>query len=147
MNVFQGKRRVSCLQVCHRIRHVLWRTPFSLLDLTLSLGLMVTGIHMLVFKGLFTTYPKVLGPMAQYASQSLWGWLMTGLGVFGCLVIMVPFRPPFYVRLLARMGTAFGMLSFALNHLSTYPPPVSSAIYVTLSITAVWAVLRTRCDG
>ena len=121
--------------------------PFSLLDLTLSIGLLTTGVQLLVHRSLFVYYQKVFDPMAQYAGQNAWGALMVTLGIVGCLAVMVPFRPPFYVRLLARMGTAFGMLSFALNHLSTYPPPVSSAIYVTLSIAAVWAVLRTRCDG
>ena len=53
----------------------------------------------------------------------------------------------FLLRLLARMGVAFCLLSFALNNLSNYPPPISGTMYAVLAFISLWSIVRTRCDG
>lgn len=42
------------------------------------------------------------------------------------------------------MGVALCLLTFALNNLSHYPPPLSAVTYVLLSTWALWGVLRTK---
>ena len=79
--------------------------------------------------------------------QKAWGMVFLLSGVFSAGVVLWPFRPHFLLRVLARMLTAFCMLSFAMNNLANDPPPASAFFYSVMALFAIWAVIRTRCDG
>lgn len=133
--------------LCYRVRHVLWRMPYAIFDLALALSVGTMGGYLLYQTDLFGRYAGVYLPMTRYADQDHWAWLFVVSGALGVAVVLWPRRPPFLLRVLARMLTAFCVLSFALNNLSNAPPPVSAFFYGVIALFAVWAVLRTRCDG
>lgn len=137
----------ACLGVCYRLRHVLWRAPYSTFDLALAIAVAAMGGYLLYQTSLFTLFAGVYLPMTSFASQPVWGKLFLGSGLFSLIVILWPRRPSFYLRMLGRMATAFCVLSFALNNFANNPPPVSAFFYGVLALFAVWAVLRVRCDG
>jgi len=79
--------------------------------------------------------------------QVMWAWIFIGCGGYGLLIVLWPRRPRFILRLLARMAVAFCLLSFALNNLSSYPPPMSGMLYAVLAVFSIWSIVRIRCDG
>ena len=105
------------------------------------------GLHLLIFTDLFTRYAGVYYPMQRVMSQTQWATIFMMVGGYGLLVVLWPRRPYFILRLLARIGVAFCLLSFALNNLSSYPPPISGMMYVVLAFISLWSIVRTRCDG
>lgn len=140
-------KRASCMGVCYRIRHVLWRMPYSIFDLSAGVGVTAVGIYLLSVPGLFDLFAGVYVPMSAYANQYTWGLLFTAMGALAIVVVLWPHRPPFYVRLFARMCVAFCLTAAALNNLANNPPPASGIFYAVLTLFALWSVLRTRCDG
>ena len=70
--------------------------------------------------------------------------VLLALGWLGLMNALWCPRPRFGWRLLARMGVALCLLTFAINNLSYYPPPLSAVTYVLLSVWALWGVARTK---
>lgn len=133
--------------VCYRLRHVLYRAPWSVFDLALAIGVLSISVYLLLKPDLFAHFYGVYSPMSSYADQNHWGMVFLLSGAFSSGVVLWPFRPHFLLRVLARMLTAFCMLSFAMNNLANDPPPASAFFYSVMALFAIWAVIRTRCDG
>lgn len=136
-----------CLGFCHRMRHLLWRAPYSTFDFTMSVTLVFMGIYLWIVDDLFTRYAGVYLPMVRVMDQSYWCVTFFCCGLYGLLIVLWPKRPLFILRILARMAIAFCLISFALNNLSSHPPPISAILYSMLSLIAIWSIIRTRCDG
>ena len=136
-----------CLGFCYRLRHLLWRAPYSTFDFSMSLAFVLMGGHLLMFPDLFTRFAGMYLPMQKVMSQSFWAITFLICGGYGLLIVLWPRRPLFLLRLLARMGVAFCLLSFALNNLSNSPPPISGMMYAVLAFISLWSIVRTRCDG
>ena len=130
-----------------RIREIMIDAPWSNFDLLASLIAMLIGGYLLLRQDLFAHVGGVYGAMAQIGPEWAWGLLFLGLGVAGLMTVLWCVCPPFLWRLLARMGTAFCLLTFAFNNLSYLPPPLSSITYGLLSAWAIWGILRTKYSG
>jgi len=137
----------TCLGICYRLRHLLWRAPYSIFDLAMSAGFLAMGLHLLLFPDLFSRFDGVYFPMRRVMDQAMWAWVFIGCGGYGLLLVLWPRRPRFILRLLARMAVAFCLLSFALDNLSSYPPPMSGMLYAVLAVFSIWSIVRIRCDG
>lgn len=121
--------------------------PWSSFDLMSSSITFWIGVYLLLNQDMFAQVGGVYRAMAQVVDEWVWGSLFVGLGTLGLMTVLWCVAPPFGWRLLARMGVAFCLVSFALNNLSYSPPPLSFITYSFLAIWAMWGVLRTRASG
>lgn len=129
---------------CIRIRRILNEAPWANYDLIVSSILCGVGVYLLANPDMFSNYNHVYATLARFGSPAAWGAVFVASGIASFVISAWPNRPPFTLRLLARMVAAFCLLSFALNNLGNVPPPVSTVTYSVLAAAAVWAVLRTR---
>lgn len=134
-------------KICRRIREILLEAPWSILDLLMSAIVSGIGLYLLLRPGMFKQVGGVYAMLAQIGSEWLWGWSFFCCGGFGFIVCLWCTRPSFVWRLMARMMVAFCLLSFALNNLSFYPPPLSVVTYSVLSLAAIWGIMRTKSSG
>lgn len=132
---------------CQRLRAVLIEAPWSNFDLMASAITSGIGGYLLLWPGMFTQVGGVYAAMANLGPEWVWGALFLLLGGIGLLNMLWCVCPQFLWRLLARMGVAFCLLTFAINNLSYSPPPLSSVTYTLLSLWALWGVLRTKSSG
>lgn len=139
MSIWDG----YCL-FCGRLRSVLLEAPWANFDLIASAILVGSGSYLLASPTMFDRYGGVYHTLAQFSDEWVWGAMFLLGGVLSFLIVCWPIRPPFLFRLTARMMAAFCLTSFALNNLSSTPPPVSTVTYSVLALSALWAVLRTR---
>lgn len=130
-----------------RIRQVMVDAPWSNFDLMSSSITFWIGAYLLLNQEMFAKVGGVYRAMANVADEWVWGALFVALGALGLMNVLWCVAPRFGWRLLARMGVAFCLLSFALNNLSYSPPPLSFVTYGFLSVWAMWGVLRTRSSG
>lgn len=131
----------------HRVRSIMRDAPWSNFDLLASLVATLIGGYLLLRPDLFASVGGVYAALAATAPARAWGGLFLALGGLGLATTLWCVCPPFAARLLARMGVAFCLLSFAFNNLSYSPPPLSSVTYALLAVWAVWGVLRTHASG
>lgn len=142
-----SRQQSFCLGFCNRMRHLLWRAPYSTLDFAMGIAFVLMGLHLVLFPDLFTRYAGVYFPMQRVLDQGQWAVVLISLGGYDLIIVLWPRRPHFVLRVLARMSIAFCLLSFALNNLSNYPPPISGIMYATLSAVSLWSIVRIRCNG
>ena len=135
-----------CRLACARVRSVIFDAPWSNFDLVVMAILLGIGGYLLASPTMFDHYGGMYHALTRFGDERVWGGLFLLSGVLAFLTIASPSRPPFFMRLVVRMMAAFCLTSYALNNLSSYPPPVSSVTYSVLSLSAIWAVLRTRHD-
>lgn len=105
------------------------------------------GAYLLAAPDILGKIGGVYAPMAAIEPGWVWGGLFTALGAVGLATVLRCVAPRFAWRLLARMGVAFCLLTFAFNNLSASPPPLSSVTYVFLATWALWGVTRTQASG
>lgn len=132
---------------CWRLREILYEAPWSSFDLITASITFWLGLDLLLSPGLFQRFAGVYQVLSRLGNERLWGCWFIVFGAFGLLNVLWLTRPPFPVRLLARMGIAFCLLSLALNNLGNVPPPASSVTYSVLSCAALWCVWRTKTSG
>ena len=132
---------------CRRIREILIEAPWSNFDLLASLITLGIGAYLLVRPDMFSQIGGVYATMAKVAPERYWGILFFMLGGSGLAMVLWCKCPPFLSRLAARMGTAFCLITFALNNLSAKPAPLSSITYTLLALWALWGIFRTRASG
>lgn len=137
-------RKIGTLR---RLHVVLLEAPWSNFDLLASLITLLIGGYLLLRPDMFRQVGGVYLTMARVGPEWAWGVLFLGLGILGLVTALWCVCPPFLWRLGARMGTAFCLLTFALNNISYAPPPLSAVTYVLLSLWAVWGILRTKASG
>ena len=134
--------------VCRRIREVLLDAPWSNFDLMASLITFWIGVYLFLSPWMFSQIGGVYAAMAEWGTEWAWGGLFMALGGVGLLTVLWCIAPKFPMRLLARMGVAFCLVTFALNNLSYHPkPPLSTVTYVFLSLWSLWGILRTQSNG
>ena len=129
---------------CQRIREIMIHAPWSNFDLMTSVIVCGIGGYLLFMPGMFQAIGGVYGGMARLGPEWAWACVFLLCGGLGLGVVLWCVRPRFVWRLLARMGTAACLLTFALNNLSNYPPPLSAVTYVLLSMWALWGIVRTK---
>lgn len=129
---------------CIRIRRILNEAPWANYDLIVASILCGVGVYLFSNPDMFSHYNKVYATLDRFGSPAAWGSVFVAAGIASFVIVAWPKQPPFVLRLLARMGSAFCLLSFALNNWGNVPPPVSTVTYSVLAAAAVWAVLRTR---
>lgn len=132
---------------CRRIREVLLDAPWSNFDLMASLITFWIGVYLLMSPGMFGRIGGVYQAMAALGPEWAWGGLFVALGSIGLVTVLWCVAPRFLLRLLARMGVAFCLVTFALNNLSYPTPPLSAVTYTVLSLWALWGILRTQSSG
>lgn len=130
-----------------RIREILINAPWSNFDLMASLITFSIGVYLFFSPTMFESIGGVYRAMAELGSERAWGVLFIVLGSFGLLTVLWCVAPRFTWRLLARMGSAFCLVTFAFNNLSFQIPPLSTVTYVFLSLWALWGILRTQSSG
>ncbi|KAB2921481.1 MAG: hypothetical protein F9K25_20390 [Candidatus Contendobacter sp.] len=138
---------LSGIGTVRRIRELLFNAPWSNFDLMASAITFWIGAYLLATPTMFVQIGGVYASMATVAPEWVWGGLFIGLGSVGVMTVLWCQCPRFVWRLLARMGVAFCLLTFALNNLSYAPPPLSTVTYGFLSLWALWGVLRTKASG
>lgn len=129
---------------CQRIREIMIAAPWSNFDLMTSSIVCGIGGYLLFMPGMFQAVGGVYRGMARLGPEWAWAVVFLLLGGLGLITVLWCTRPRFGARLLARMGVALCLLTFALNNLSYYPPPLSAVTYVLLSVWALWGVVRTK---
>lgn len=134
-------------RTCQRIREIMLDAPWSNFDLMTGLIVSGIGLYLLVMPGMFQAVGGVYVGMARLGQEWVWASLFLSFGGLCLATVLWCVRPRFGWRLLARMGTALCLLTFALNNLSYSPPPLSSVTYVMLSAWSLWGVLRTKSRG
>lgn len=127
-----------------RVRNILLDAPWANYDLVVSAILVGISFYLFLSPDMFSRYEGVYSTLDRFGPPSTWGAMLLVSGCLSFIVAAWPTRPPFLMRILARMGVAFCFLSFALNNWGNTPPPVSTVTYSVLAAAAVWAVLRTR---
>lgn len=132
---------------CRRIRELMLDAPWSNFDLMASGITFWIGAYLLAAPDILGKIGGVYASMAAIEPAWLWGGLFTTLGAVGLATVLWCVAPRFVWRLLARMGVAFCLLTFAFNNLSASPPPLSSVTYVFLATWALWGVTRTQASG
>lgn len=132
---------------CRRVREIMIDAPWSNFDLLASLITTGIGLYLLLSPEVLGAVGGVYTAMALLGPGCQWGLLFIGLGALGLVTVLWCISPSFGIRLLARMGTAFCLLTFAFNNLLYTPPPLSSITYVLLSVWSIWGILRTKASG
>ena len=128
---------------CRRIREIMLDAPWSNFDLMTSVIVSGIGLYLLAMPGMFQAIGGVYSGMARLGPEWAWACGFLLLGGLSLMTVLWCVRPRFAWRLLARMGVALCLVTFALNNLSHFPPPLSSVTYVLLSAWALWGVVRT----
>lgn len=144
MNISFLAKRSSTLR---RIQEIMMGAPWSSFDMLASLITFWIGVYLCAAPPIFAQIGGVYASMASVASERVWGGLFLLLGSIGLATVLWCQRPRFAWRLLARMGVAFCLLTFAINNLTYSPPPLSAVTYGWLGAWALWGVLRTRASG
>lgn len=143
-----GDRLMSAYcRLCNRLREILYEAPWSSFDLITASIIFWLGLYLLLSPGLFGEFAGVYRVLARLGNEMVWGATLLSFGTFGLMTVLWLSRPPFFVRLLSRMGIAFCMLSLALNNLGNQPPHASAITYSVLSLSALWCVWRTKANG
>ncbi len=142
-----GKFLLAHCRLCERFREILYEAPWSSYDLIVSSVTFWLGIYLLMSPGLFGEFSGVYNVLARMGDESMWGWSFLACGAVGLLNVLWMTRPPFIVRLIARMVVAFCVLSLAINNFGDHPPPASTVTYSVLALAALWSVLRTKASG
>lgn len=142
-----GKFLFAYCRLCERLREILHEAPWSSYDLIVSSIVFWLGVYLLMSPGLFCEFSGVYKVLSRLGDEFVWGWSFLACGVSGLLNVLWMTRPPFPVRLLARMVVAFCVLSLAINNLGNRPPPASAITYSVLALAALWSVLRTKASG
>lgn len=135
------------LGTIRRLRQIALDAPWSVYDLLSSLIVLGVGVYLLVAQTMFSGVGGVYYTLASVASEGVWGATFFCCGLIGLANTLWCVRPPFSIRLLARMAVAFCLLSFAFNNLLNEPPPLSTVPYSLLSLWSVWGILRTHTSG
>lgn len=130
-----------------RLREILLEAPWSVYDLLSGVIVCGVGLYLLFAPNMFHQVGGVYAPLSTLANERVWGWLFLGMGAVGIGNTLWCVQPSFGTRLLARMGVAFCLLCFAINHLLYSPPPLSTVTYAVLSLWALWGILRTKASG
>lgn len=132
---------------CRRIRELMLDAPWSNFDLMASGITFWIGVYLLAAPEILGKIGGVYAAMAAIAPGQVWGGLFVVLGGIGLATVLWCVTPRFIWRLLARMGVAFCLLTFAFNNISASPPPLSSVTYLFLAAWALWGVTRTQSSG
>lgn len=147
MNATRPEWWLAYCRFCERLREILLTAPWSSLDLIMASSIFLIGAYLLSCPRLFDHYGSMYGGLSKFGGELLWGAAFLVAGAFGLLSVLWMVRPPFLVRLLARMAIAFCLLSQALNTLAHAPPPLSAIMYGVLSMAALWSLWRTKPSG
>lgn len=142
-----GKFLLAYCRICERFREIMHEAPWSSYDLIVSSIVFWLGVYLLMSHGLFGEFSGVYKVLSRLGDERVCGWWFLAGGVAGLLNVLWMTRPPFLVRLLARMVVAFCVLSLAINNLGNSPPPASAITYSVLALAALWSVLRTKASG
>lgn len=133
--------------VYRRMHEIMADAPYSSFDLLGSLIAFGIGLYLTWMPDLFDRYGGLYGTLARWADEPWWGALFSLCGASGLAAVCWPARPPFGLRLLARMGVAFCLVAMAINHLDNSPPAAGAITHGVLSLASVWGILRTRHHG
>lgn len=132
---------------CARFREIMLDAPWSSFDLAMSIILVLRGCYLVVgftlLEPVYTIYKPLAGIMGLWA----YGWVCLIAGMIQCISVLWPVRPPFEIRLFARMGVCFCFVVFSLNQISNVPPPIGAITHLVLSGLSIWSVLRTSKTG
>lgn len=134
-------------RVRQRLREVVREAPHSPFDLlggSIAFGL---GLYLIAAPDPFGRAHGLYGTLAAWADAPPWGFLFALCGAFGLTVAIWPERPPFGLRLLARMGVAFCLVAMAINHGFSALPSDATVTYSALSAASVWGIWRTKSNG
>lgn len=134
-------------RACERLRELLYQAPWSSFDLIAASVVFWLGWYFLLSPGLFGKFDGDYKVMSSLGNEIAWGAFLIAAGSFGLLVVLWLIRPPFTVRLLARMSVSFCLISLALNDAGHSPPPASTITYCVLSVATLWSVWRTKPSG
>ncbi len=131
---------------CWRVQSILLEAPYSNFDLLSGLIVFWIGAYLLADPTIFDQISAYPG-FARIAEELVWGACFALSGTLGLGTVLWCVRPGFLWRLLARMAVAFCLVSFALNNLCFYPPPLSTVTYLWLGAWSLLGVLRTKSNG
>lgn len=132
---------------CARFREIMLDAPWSSFDLSMSVILILRGLYLIAGFSLLETTYSIYKPLAGFIGLWQYGWVCLIAGCVQFLMTLWPVRPPFEIRLLARMGVCFCFIAFSLNQISNIPPPVGFITHFILSLLSIWTVLRTSRKG
>lgn len=138
--------KLSCFW-CARFREIMMEAPWSSFDLAMSVILILLGMYLIAgFTWLESAY-SLYQPLSGWLSLWTYGWVCWCAGIIQAWVVLWHTRPPFELRLLARMGVCFCMVMLGINQISNVPPPVGAVTHLILALLSIWSVLRTRQSG
>lgn len=141
--------------ICERLREILLQAPWSSFDLIAASVAFWVGVYLTSLPVLFDPYPTALWEMypklypitARLGSAQSVGAMFALSGFAGILNSLWISRPPFLVRLFARMIVAFCLSAMALDMLGNPYPPIATPTHCVLAIAALWSVWRTPSSG
>lgn len=125
---------------------ILKGAPWLNHDLLANLILGGIGFELIVQRDLFSEFGGMYASMGYWANEWQWGIFFLLLGLLG-LIATLSSRSLFWLRLLGRMGTAFGFLTLMGNHLSHRPLPAATVGYLFIALWSLWGLVRTTPDG
>lgn len=132
---------------CRRLHAILYEAPWSNFDLLTSIMIGLTGAYLLLPSKVLESHKELYGTLLNVASEDEWGWFFLVNGIIGFSIVAWCERPPFILRLMARMTIAFCLLSLFGNAANNAIPPPGSITWAVLSLGAVWGICRTSRHG
>lgn len=133
-----------------RLYEIMGQSPWSVVDLILSLCLLGIAIHLMLHPDLFrvyqlklggSVYGSTFGALSSEWGTSLWFFVLGGIGL---ATTCWCHRPAFWFRWAGRMALSIGALSMLLHNISHTPPLLSTPTYAWLALFAFIGLFRTR---
>jgi lipoprotein signal peptidase len=126
------------------------QSPWSVVDLILSLSLLGIGMHLVLHPHLFdlytlknggSVYGSTFGFLSSERPTALW---FLSIGSIGLATTCWCHRPHFWFRWIGRLTLVIGALSMLLHNISHSPPLLSTPTYLWLTLFAITGLFRTR---
>ena len=130
----------------HRLRSIMSAAPWSNHDLLVSFILLFIGLALLIDPavGLLLRSYAYLNQRWRVYNVAL---LFAGVGALSLCVTLWCVSPPFWLRLLSRMASAFCLLLLAFSTAMFSPWTPASITYSLIGLWSFWGILRTNPSG
>lgn len=134
---------VTYCAICLRLRNVLAEAPWSSFDLVSGALVWWVGCYMVASPEVLSLGShKILNALGSTAP-----YVFVGCGLLGWASVCWPSRPPFLLRLTARMGLTYCVVLLFIEDYARNPPPLSVFTHATLAVASAWGLCRTKTRG